>query len=199
LAIDFELSSYVRTHLTPEYVQRKSGRPTLDYILRPRFARAPEWIGIGNREPNLELLEVVLHFGADPNGMYGSTTVWALFLCFLADSFDELTEDDTYVEYLGALEILIRAGAAALLTKSWLSHEASYKYYAYVDAGMRMGPEELFSYRWPAAVPVMEWNPDLGSGPWYAVSDLLEHFRSHLGSDVDELKRLLESRNRMSV
>lgn len=199
LAIDFELSSYIRTHLTPEYVQRKSGRPILDYILRPRFARASEWIGIGNREPNLELLGVVLHFGADPNGMYGSVTIWALFLCFLADLFAELTEDDTYVEYFGALEMLIRAGAAAILTKSWLSHETNYKYYAYVDGGMHMSPEELFSCRWPAAVPVTEWNPDLGSEPWYAVSDLLEHFRPHPGSGVDELKRLLDSRNRISV
>lgn len=197
LAIDFELSTYVRTHLTPEYVQKKSGRPALDYILRPRFARASEWIRIGNREPNPELLGVVLHFGANPNGMYGSVTVWALFLCFLADLFAQRTGGGTYVRYLGALEMLIRAGAAAILTKSWLSHETNYKSYSYDGVGMYMGAEDLFSYRWPAAVPVMEWNPDLGSEPWYAVSDLLEHFRPHLGSGVDELKRLLDSRNRM--
>lgn len=192
LAIDFDLSSYVRTHLTPGYVRGKRGRLILDYILRPRFA----WLfglRIGNRKPNLEFLGVVLYFGADPNGLYGSVTVWALFLCFLADLFADVT-DDTYFEYTIALEMLIRAGAALLLPKSWLLYKTNYKCYSYDGFEPDMSPEELFSYRWPAVVPAMGWNPDLGSKPWYAISDLLEHFRLHLGSGVDELRRLLDTR-----
>jgi hypothetical protein len=192
LAIDFELSAYVKTYLTPEYIQKKSGRPILDYILRPRFAMCEE-ISIGNCEPNLDLLRVVLRFRADPNGMYGSVTVWALFLCFLADMFDERT-DDTYFEYTVVLELLIRAGAAPLLPKSWLSYETKYKRYHYTNSGLHMSPDKLFSYRWPAVVPVMGSNPHLGYEPWYAVSDLLGEFRSHLGSGVDDLRRLLDAR-----
>lgn len=193
LAIDFDLSSYVRTHLTSEYVRRKRGRPILDYVLRPRFAWVSNWVGVGNRKPSLELLEVVLHLGADPNEIYGSTTVWALFLCFMVDFFAKMPEDNTYFEYSGALEMLIRAGATLLLSKSLLSQETNYKYYYYFEIGMDRSPEELFSYRWPGVVPAMERHPDLGSEPLYAVSDLLEHFRSHLGADVDKLRSLLYS------
>jgi hypothetical protein len=118
LAIDFELSAYVNAYLTPECIQKKGGRPILDYILRPRFTMN-EQIGIGNHAPNSEYLGVALNFGADPNGMYGSATVWALFLCFLADFFGD-DWDQTYLPYTVALGMLIRAGAAPLLRRSWL-------------------------------------------------------------------------------
>jgi len=194
LAIDFDLVSYVRTHITSGSVRGKRGRPILDYILRPRFLRTISPMSIGNQRPNLELLGVVLHLGADPNEMYESVTVWSLFLCLLADSFAESTYD-TYFQYSGALEMLIRAGAAPLLPKSWLSHETYYVYYApFFEFETYESPETRFSRRWPAAVPAMEWNPGLGSEPWYAVSHLLECFRSYLGSDVDKLRTLLDTR-----
>jgi len=193
LAIDFDLVSYVKTHLTSEYVRGKRGRPILDYILRPRFVWMFTEIKIGNQKPNLELLDVVLRLGADPNEMYESVTLWALFLCFLADIFAGRT-DDTYFEYSGALEMLIRAGAAPLLPKSWLSHETNYEDYVYGDFGIYVSPEIRFSFRWPTVVPAMESDPDSGSEPWYAVGNLLEHFRPCLGSDVDKLRTLLDTR-----
>jgi hypothetical protein len=212
LAIDFSLNAYLTMHLTPEYVQSKTGRPILDYILRPRFAMCEE-IGIGNCVPNLELLRAALCFGGDPNAMYGPTTVWALFLCFLADRFAKRRDepclerdaalamliractapfakrrDEPCQEYGAALAMLIRAGAAPLLPKSSLSYYTDYAQYSFKHSNMNMSSEALFHYRWPDAVPVMRWNPDSGSSePWYAVSDLLEHFRPHLGSDVESL------------
>jgi hypothetical protein len=87
LAIDFGLDSYVRAHLTPQSVQSKKGRPILDYILRPRFAKKRWTICVGNQLPDSALLNVVLGFGADPNQRYQGVSIWALFLCFIADHF----------------------------------------------------------------------------------------------------------------
>jgi hypothetical protein len=192
LAIDFDLSAYVKAYLTPECIQNKGGRPILDYILRPRFAMNPR-IDVGNHAPNSELLGVALNFGADPNGMYGSATVWALFLCFLADFFGD-DRDEPYLPYTVALGMLIRAGAAPLLRRSWLSQETNYKYYSNPEFEFEMTPDELFSYRWSAVAPLIECNQGIGPEPWYAVSDLLECFRYRLGSNVDVLKRMLDTR-----
>lgn len=196
LAIDFDLSSYVSTHLTAEFVHQKRGRPVLDYILRHRFVLST-WMRIGNQRPNLDFLKMVLHFGANPNEIYGSASVWALFLCFLADVFGEIEEAEGKgrFEYSGALGMLLQAGADPLLPKSWLSQESSYEMYGIDFFGGYMGREERFSYRWPAAIPRMGPNPDSGPEPWYAVSDLLGHFRSHLGSDVDRLRQVLDEAN----
>lgn len=200
LAIDFELSAYVGTHLTSEIIRKKRGRPILDYVLRPRFLEMTEWTNIGNKRPNLELLRVVLNLGANPNEIYGSASVWALFLCFLADLSLEFAENKIYLEYWSALEMLIRAGADALLPKSWLSHESTCEVYSYEGTiTLDMSPEERFSCRWPAAVPAMGWNPDLGYEPLYTVSGILESFRPHLRSDVDRLRRLLDSGNAVSI
>jgi hypothetical protein len=189
LAIDFDLSSYVRTHVTSQSVQKKLGRPILDYILRPRFTHLL---------PNLELLRLVLDFGADPNENYGLVSVWALFLCLLADM---LTKDIsggnvvvTRLAYFGALEMLIGSGAAALLPRSWLSDPGQYAQYIQLhddDDLVGKGPEARFFYRWPA----VEGSAKHGSEQWYAVGDLLERFRPLFGQGVDELRALLNSRN----
>jgi len=193
LAIDFELSSYVRAHLTSQRVQKKLGRPILDYILRPRFVG----VGIGNSLPNLELLRIVLDFGANPNENYGLISVWALFLCFLADMFTR-DEDGTFVKrlvYFGALEMLIHNGAAALLPRSWLSDQGQYEQCCLYDGWLDNGPEVRFSYRWPRALPAIEGSAKHGFESWYAVGDLLEHFRPLFGPGVDKLRGLLNSRN----
>jgi hypothetical protein len=169
----------------------------LDYILRPRFVEAPKSLGIGNSLPNLELLHVVLDLGADPNENYGLISVWALFLCFLADVFMSAFSDDTFVKrlaYFGALEMLILNGAAALLPRSWLSDQGQYEQWFYIGR-LDDGREELFSVRWPQARPAVEGDAKHGFEPWYAVGDLLEHFRPLFGPGVDKLRGLLNSRN----
>ena len=124
LAIDFGLDSYVRAHLTPQSVQSKKGRPILDYILRPRFATKRMENCVGNQLPDLVLLNAVLEFGANPNQRYQRASVWAIFLCFIADHLNvqslncALIEEKTYFE---ALKIMIQNGADVLLPRCWLS------------------------------------------------------------------------------
>ncbi|KAJ4293656.1 hypothetical protein N0V90_008940 [Kalmusia sp. IMI 367209] len=194
LAIDFELSHYVQTHLTPEIIKNKRGRPILDYMLRPRFADCGAWFKIGNRRPNLEFLRLALSMGADPNEQYGGPSVWALFLCFLADIFAEDLDDGTDFGYFDALEVLIRAGASAHLPGSWLSCETDYEGYFDDFQNSGLSPGILFSHRWPNAVPASGATLDSGSGRLFAVSDLLAHFRWRLGSKIDTLRGLLDNK-----
>lgn len=72
LAIDFELTEYVRRHMTAGYVSLKRGRPVIDYILRPRFSGMESDMKIGNQKPNADHLMSALRLGANPNGLYGS-------------------------------------------------------------------------------------------------------------------------------
>jgi hypothetical protein len=197
LAIDFELSAYVTTYLTPESVQKKTGRPILDYILRPRFAMCED-LRIGYCRTSLEIVRAVLRFGADPNAMYGTASVWAHFLCFIADCAIIKGPRVLYAETCAALELLARAGAAPLLPESWLSNYTCYDQYKVVfPTSNGMSPEVLFACRWSDVVPTTRrWDPDLGSfEPYYAVGDLLEQFRPEWGSKIDELKRLLDTQH----
>jgi hypothetical protein len=190
LAIDFGLVSYVKAHLTSEYVRTKRGRPVLDHILRPRFA-FDSYMSAGNREPNLELLETVLRLGGDPNEMYGPLSVWVRFLCFIIDK-GLVSDDGGILLYSSAAEMLLRHGATPLLPKSWLSHNTDYSYFfsydAYDDVGPEpdWGPVELFAFRWGTVTPVVpgDGGQDGSSEPLYAVNDLLEEFRSPLGSEL---------------
>jgi hypothetical protein len=166
LAIDFGLVSYVKASLTPKFVQQKRGRPVLDYILRSRFQF---------RVPNLDLLGIILHFGADPNEMYGSASVWALFLCFLADSLPLLPEKNIHMGYSGAIKLLLRAGAATLLPRSWLSQATTHAYYGHFPLP-DMSPDERFASRWPAVAPATRWLSGSDYEPLYAIGDLFRAF-----------------------
>ena len=109
----------IRAHLTPQSVRNKRGSPKLDYVLRPRyaaFAKRPFGMCVGNQVP--QLLRTFLSFGADPNQTYQRVSVWSLFLGFIADHFQEIILDGTFIEeltYLEALRILIETGADLLL------------------------------------------------------------------------------------
>ena len=138
------------------------------------------------------------YFGGDLNENYGLISVWALFLCFSVDAFTNSIEDDTSVERptnFGALEMLILNDAAALLPRSWLSDKGHYEQYFRDDCWPDCGPEERFSYRWPRAWPAVEESAKHRLELWYAVGDLLEHFRPIFGPGVDKLRGLLNSRN----
>jgi hypothetical protein len=196
LAIDFELSFYVEAYMTSQSIHKKLGRPILDYILRPRFAGSSSHMNIGNLRPNLKLLGAVLKFGADPNEKYGVGSVWAMFLCFLADTFAAFTDKEIAMdemEYFGAMEMLICKGAVPLLPKSWLTEKSHYEYLPYVETDVADSHGELFSYRWPMALPVTEGLDNNGSEPWFAVSNLLEQFRPYFGSGVDKLVEKLQN------
>ncbi|XPS91100.1 hypothetical protein M3J09_000523 [Ascochyta lentis] len=191
LAIDFDIVSYVRQHLNLEYVRTKGGRPILDYLLRPRFPTADSY-NVGNQKPNTELLCMVLNHGAHPNQKYGFSSIWALYLCFLADLLKE--HPTCHIEYAVALKLMIQAGAAVVLPRSWLSCETDYAFYSHTSLFEDDTDEDRFSTRWTSAVPIVDEKADLGSESYYAVGDLLEHFRPALGLVVDRLKELISSK-----
>ncbi|KAJ5736469.1 uncharacterized protein N7483_001594 [Penicillium malachiteum] len=76
LAIDFDMRGYCMEYLTESQVQAKTGRPILDYILRPRFWSTPRChLNIGNSAPRVNLLQRVLDLGADANTLYRGISV----------------------------------------------------------------------------------------------------------------------------
>lgn len=202
LAIDFGLHSYVREHLSTQCIRVKKGRPILDYILRPRFPGMRMHIDIGNSAPNAEFISAVLSRGADPNEVYLSSSVWALFLCFVADLFAFHPREKQGSVYTAALKLMIQAGAATSLPKSWLSAQTKYALYSYepfLREGVRRSKNKRFSIRWPGAQPIQDHNQNAHSEPIFAIADLLERFRPQLGSDIDELKMALNHKDTAGI
>jgi hypothetical protein len=198
LAIDFGLDSYVRAHLTPQSVQSKKGRPILDYILRPRFAKERLTMCVGNQLPASALLNTVLGFGADPNQRYRGVSIWARFLCFIADHFGGETPDGTFIEetrYFEALKIMIQNGADVLLPRNWLS-DAAYFDASCGDNWLDEVSDERLWRRFPNITPAIQGST--GNDTFYAVSDLLERFRDRFGLSLDTLKTLLLQREAQS-
>lgn len=199
LAIDFGLDSYVRAHLTPQSVQSKKGRPILDYILRPRFPEERGTICVGNQLPDSALLNTVLEFGADPNQRYQGVSIWALFLCFIADQFGEETPVGTFIEdaaYFEALNIMIQNGADVLLPRNWLSDAAYFEAYGRNNLFDEV-PDERLWRRFPNITPTIQGSTR--NDTFYAVSDLLEHFRDRFGFSLDMLKTLVLQREAQSL
>lgn len=186
LAIDFTMVSYVKHYLNPSYILSKRGRPILDYVLRPRFPteHASKSMTVGNQSPNYELLSLILNCGAQPNEIYGFASVWALFLRFLADFLVDYPHHTQLTDYTIALELMIRAGAATTLPRSWLMIGTDYVSYSLRTSSRGALETNEFSFRRPGSLPYGDKNAGV------AVSDILEHFRPSLGSTVDRLKEL---------
>jgi hypothetical protein len=204
MAIDFNLDAYVKSHLTREHILNKAGRPILDYILRSRFTGVAPKESISTAIPHTEWLDIALRLGADPNQIYKSQSVWALFLCYLADMFgydDWLSDDEfpsgekvLFPDYSDMLELLIEAGAATHLPKSWLEQKTTHSGRAVNFGESRVSNEGRFASRWPGAVPVKNSEPGTGSETWYAVSNLLQHCGGDIRLDVDRLTMLLRTK-----
>ena len=196
LSIDFGLESYIRMNLTLQAVKSKTGRPILDYILRPRFIGAGWKICVGNRSPPLEFLHTVLEFGADPNESYLGVSVWALYLCHIADCIESENINSGILEYsthAGALMIMIQNGAHVLIPRFWLMSGANPRLCGFSKLyHIDQSPEERFKRRFGDTVPAIERKPDVES--LYAVSDLLECFRHHFGSSLNSLKAMVMQR-----
>ena len=190
LAIDFGLESYVRAKMTPQTVHKKTGRPILDHLLRPRFIGAGWKNCIGNRSPHLGFLHTVLEFGANPNERYDGVSVWALFLCYIADCFGLENINTRFLEYstyLGALTIMVQNGAHVLIPKSWLLSKVYPGLYGLNNlCGCNESPNERFWRRFRKTMPTIERERHVES--LYAVSGLLECFRHLFGSGLDSLK-----------
>jgi hypothetical protein len=202
LAIDFSLDAYVKKHMTSESILCKPGRPVLDYILQPRFSELSIDECISTPIPNVELVDLALRLGANPNQMYESASVWALFLSMLADFFAHPAKHGAIVpEFSDILGLMMRAGADTILPKSWLQQKTYAKARAWdlENSDFTKTPDEIFAHRWPGAVPIMSFNQDAGSETWYTVSNLLQHFRGDPGLDVKRLRKILYSREPKAV
>jgi hypothetical protein len=198
LAIDFGLDSYVRANLTPQSVQSKKGRPILDYILRPRFVKGRLVICVGNQLPDSALLNAVLGFGADPNQRYQGVSIWALFLCFIADHFRGEIPNGTFIgeaAYFEALKIMIQNGADVLLPRNWLSDAAYINIYGGDDWLDEVSDKRL-RRRFPNTTPAIQGSTR--SDTFYAVGDLLECFRDCFRLSLDTLKTLVLQREAQS-
>ena len=194
LALDFGLESYLRAHLTLQSFRSKTGRPILDYVLRPRFAKKYSAMCVGNQLPDSAILNTVLGLGADPNQRYHDVSIWALFLCFVADHFEGDMLVGTSVQgvaYFEAMMIMIQHGADLLLPRAWLADPGYFEAYSGDDFYDETS-EERFWRRFRNTAPAIQG--DEMKDALYAVGDLLEHFRDYFGSRVDTLKALVMQR-----
>lgn len=98
LAVQSRLVKYVREKLRAEPSKmQKHGRPLLDYALRPRRSTPVSMPYHSKREDpsvNIEMIELLLENGADPNQAVhpnNSKTVWALFLLSMYESTNRAT------------------------------------------------------------------------------------------------------------
>lgn len=208
LAIDFNLESYVRGHLTYEAVHTKKGRPMLDYVLRPRFP-VDNFKGdmrVGHQFPNPAFLRTIIGFGADPNQKYHGVSVWALFLCLAADHFFPKLgdyDDRTCMEvaYHEAICIMLRNGAHSLLPKSWLlvTHlDLSYGRSRSVECSADDKLDDrVFNHRFPGLAARVR--KDSNHHVIFAVSDILEVFRNRFGSSFDTLKSLAQEKEALDL
>jgi hypothetical protein len=194
VAIDFDIVVYVERHLTAEQVRSKKGRPMLDYVLRPRFSGNPI-LHIGLRYPEPNTAVRMIELGADPNELYDGCPLIALYFCFMSDyarwsqgNWDQ----NTFTRFYDTTAILIRAGAATHLRRTWLSYcpDIDMWYGGWLDDAKGCTSKEMFKRR---------WGDSLGEGePWsgtrdavYRVADLLEHFRFCFGTGTDRLVSML--------
>ncbi|KAJ5975058.1 hypothetical protein N7481_008765 [Penicillium waksmanii] len=182
LAIDFNLRGYCTEYLTANQVQRKNGRPILDYILRPRFT-SEAFVNIGYSVPNVDLIHRVLIFGADPNGLYQGVSVWALFLSSTADWLNRgfNTSAINKSSYLASLRMMIDRGGSTI-SPVLLGY-----------GSFAIGNEK--NYRWPKDLPTVDQAITRFSQPSYAVADLLETFRIHFEPEMNDLIELARGRS----
>ena len=128
LTVQARLVKYVRTKLqTDPKRMRKSGRPLLDYALRPRRVTPISMPYHSQREDtsvDIEMVRLLLEHGADPNQkvhLNDGRTVWALFLL----SCHEMVQRDEASAALRAVwkrvsELLITNGADL---GAWIENE----------------------------------------------------------------------------
>lgn len=114
LTVQSRLTLYVREKLDskPSLLYAKSGRPLLDYALRPNIVTPtglPQFVEF----IDFDMVRLLLEKGAEPNAkvsIYGNITVWALFLlsCYEKKDIKNLQVKETWFK---AAELMIRKGA----------------------------------------------------------------------------------------
>lgn len=198
LAIDFGLTRYVLDTIKPASIREKKGRPILDYVLRPRFTALTEPIYSSG---DIRLIHAALACGADPNEEYDGVSVWALYICYLADylASPSCSEGnggyDAQVTCIHALEALIQAGAETMLPLSWLSVPA-------FDDVSCPRPKTRFADRWQVECP-RKTDPAqesaLAPDTLISVSSMLQLLRWHNTLSIAEVVQALWSKEPVRV
>ncbi|KAI1175867.1 hypothetical protein F4777DRAFT_548909 [Nemania sp. FL0916] len=128
LTVQARLVKYVRSKLKadPREIEKKKGRPLLDYALRPRRLTPismPYHSTRGDPSLDVEMVELLLQSGANPNQpvhLNGGTSVWGLFLLSINESYNSELKDRSGADssprdldgaWYEACRLLIRAGA----------------------------------------------------------------------------------------
>ena len=125
LSIQYGLGRYAKQILesNPALVAKQPGRPLLDFALRRKIysldagtAEQLEGSITVDDQPDVELVRMILAYGADPNEEFGRSTMWKLFLKFLDLCGKELRIRPTMSQpFLEVTELLIRYGAVRIL------------------------------------------------------------------------------------
>lgn len=79
VAIEFDLVSYLREHLTADAIRNKLGRPILDYILMRRLHH----LDGDHVVHNIDVLRTALRLGANPNQRWLGMSTFARYLLYL--------------------------------------------------------------------------------------------------------------------
>ena len=114
LTVQSRLSLYVKEKLEnkPHLLRAKSGRPLLDYALRPNIVtpiRLPQLVEF----IDFDMVCLLLNKGANPNekvSIYGKITVWALFLLSCYEK-KNIKNPQAKATWFKAAELMIRKGA----------------------------------------------------------------------------------------
>ena len=199
LAIDFNITSYILINMNATSIRKKEGRPILDYVLRPRFREMTEPF---YKSVDPQLVRAALACGADPNSYHDGVSIWALYVCYLADyvvahSTDQLiTAPCEQVANLETLQFLINAGAATLLPLSWLSRPV-FSTYQHQHQHQHLDLSFQFQKRWNQEIP-NDTKRSQRSRPTpeslIPVSSLLQNLHWHHTLNISELMQHLRSR-----
>ncbi|KAK7991117.1 hypothetical protein PG990_015397 [Apiospora arundinis] len=150
LAVQARLVCYVREKLQAHRtMMKKSGRPLLDYALRPRRVTAIQMPYHSDRDDpsvDVNMVRLLLDFGASPNQqvyLNDGRTVWALFLLSMYETKnrDEDNPDLTGAWY-AACDLLVQHGASP---DCWLEDAGSTRLTAYLVLEKVFGPEKAQS------------------------------------------------------
>lgn len=124
VAIEFDLVSYLKEHLTAAAICEKSGRPILDYILMRRLHHLELEQDLGMLSLNVELLREALRLGANPNHRWLGASTFARYLVHLRLYFEDCSRNASCIEegacrIFRAITLLLEYNADPVLPAAW--------------------------------------------------------------------------------
>lgn len=134
VAIEFDLVSYLRKHLTEDAIRNKPGRPILDHILMRRL----HFLNWDRATVNSDLVGAALRLGASPNQKWLGMSIFARYLLSLSHVVAANTSDitsargppemvpqllleteESQMASLRAISLLLEYNAESVLPAAW--------------------------------------------------------------------------------